>query len=381
MTIAGGAFSAPSVWDCGCSPFTCDTLVINHSLTHPIDMLLNAEVHLTSSGQLAVAGDLTLTGSVINEGAVNVDILSLGDSASFIWNSGLLNADRLLLNADSNLNTGTINVFDTLRVGPESRLTNTGNCAGHFLWTAFTTNSGELLFDRIGINGEVRNTGLMRGEWSMVVFDTLYNDPGGYLDTDTLLVNGAVRNNTFLNSRRRLEINTWGVFDAGLTGQAFCNGMFINYGVVQGNGDLCIQGMSYNYGNITGSPDICDVTLVVSGPPYLDYNGGNIGPNVNWCPSANCSSLGLSVVNGTASLTAAPNPATDRITINGLSGSGPWSVQLFDMEGRGHAIRSEDQGEGVVLFRGDLAAGCYTLVISTDEAKLRSVARVVFMDP
>jgi hypothetical protein len=51
------------------------------------------------------------------------------------------------------------------------------------------------------------------------------------------------------------------------------------------------------------------------------------------------------------------------------------------MEGRAHAIRTEAKGEGLILLRGALAAGCYTLVISTDEAKQRSVARVVFVDP
>jgi hypothetical protein len=34
----------------------------------------------------------------------------------------------------------------------------------------------------------------------------------------------------------------------------------------------------------------------------------------------------------------------------------------------------------MILYRGDLAAGCYTLVISTDDSRSRSVARVVFVD-
>jgi hypothetical protein len=80
-------------------------------------------------------------------------------------------------------------------------------------------------------------------------------------------------------------------------------------------------------------------------------------------------------------LSLAPNPATDQITFSGLPGTGPWSIQLFDLEGRAHAIRTEAKGEGLILYRGDLAAGCYTLVIAADDAKQRSVARVVFVDP
>ena len=80
------------------------------------------------------------------------------------------------------------------------------------------------------------------------------------------------------------------------------------------------------------------------------------------------------------SLTLAPNPATDQITFSGLPGTGPWSIQLFDLEGRAHAIRTEAKGEGLILLRGALAAGCYTLVIAADDARSRSVARVVFVD-
>ena len=79
-------------------------------------------------------------------------------------------------------------------------------------------------------------------------------------------------------------------------------------------------------------------------------------------------------------LSLAPNPATDQITFSGLPGTGPWSIQLFDLEGRAHAIRTEAKGEGMILYRGDLAAGCYTLVIAADDARSRSVARVVFVD-
>jgi hypothetical protein len=78
--------------------------------------------------------------------------------------------------------------------------------------------------------------------------------------------------------------------------------------------------------------------------------------------------------------TIAPNPATYQVTLSDLPGTGPWSIQLFDLEGRAHAIRTEAKGEGMILLRGGLAAGFYTLVIAADDARSRSVARVVFVD-
>lgn len=38
-------------------------------------------------------------------------------------------------------------------------------------------------------------------------------------------------------------------------------------------------------------------------------------------------------------------------------------------------------GASLIPYRSDFAAGCYTLVIASDEAKRRSAARVVFVDP
>jgi hypothetical protein len=337
-------------------------------------------MRIEASGSLTVNGTLTYNGTLLNEGDLSAVRLVLGDSAGHLTNSGTLSADNLYLNSDSSFNSGSITVFDTVAVGPLKHFMNSGSCTGSFCWSSFTINTGELVFERFGADGDVSNSGLLRASISMIVFDTLHSLLGAYLDVDTLIINRLVVNNGFMNIRRWFRVPGYGAFDAGQTGQAFCNGNFSNSGLVKGNGDLCISGFSYNTGDIQGSPDICDLTLTATSPPYLDYNAGIVGPNVNWCPSANCTTMDVPDIDRAQPLTLAPNPATDQITLTDLPGTGPWSIQLFDMEGRAHAIRTEAKGEGMILLRGDLAAGCYTLVISTDEADRRSVARVVLVD-
>jgi hypothetical protein len=364
------------VWDCGCSPLICDSLVIAHTLVHtgPIT-LWNGHVRVQSGGALEVSDTLRAPYTVLNEGEIEAPVLVIGDSALYTSNSGGMEASILRLNADSTFNGGSILATDTLSIGLFKRFVNTGFAEGDFIWSSYTTNSGELRFEAFGANGDVRNTGLIRASRSMVVFDTLYNDPGGYLDVDSLLSRWLLRNNSFMNVRRWLCTHTNGVFDTGGTGQAFCNGNFYNYGVVKGNGDLCIAGNSVNYGDILGSPDICDATLIISTPPYLDFNLGVVGADVNWCPSANCSTLGIATSTST-DLVVSPNPATDRVRIEGL-GAPPRQIELLDLQGRS-CTAGHVWSEGVlILERAKLPTGPYLLRMVQEDGETR-MARLVF---
>jgi hypothetical protein len=209
----------------------------------------------------------------------------------------------------------------------------------------------------------------------MIVFDTLYNDPGGYLDVDSLLSKQLLLNNSFMNVRRWLCTFTNGTFDTGVTGQAFCNGNFYNYGVSKGSGDLCIAGNSVNYGDILGSPDICDATLLTATPPYLDYNFGVVGADVNWCPSANCSTLGIAVTT-TTDLLVSPNPATDRVRIDGLAAP-PRQFELLDLQGRiCDGVHAWNNG-ALMVERAGLPSGPYLLRVVLEDGTAR-MARLVF---
>ncbi len=378
-TVADGPFTAPAVWDCGCSPLICDSLVIAHTLVHTGPLTLwNGHVRVQSGGALEVSDTLRAPYTVLNEGEIEAPVLVIGDSALYTSNSGGMEASILRLNADSTFNGGSILATDTLSIGLMKRFVNTGYAEGDFIWSSYTTNSGELRFEAFGANGDVRNTGLIRASRSMVVFDTLYNDAGGYLDVDSLLSRRLLWNNSFMNVRRWLCTHTNGVFDTGGTGQAFCNGNFYNYGVVKGDGDLCIAGNSVNYGDIVGSPDICDESLITSFPPYLDFNIGIVGPNVNWCPSANCSTLGIATSTST-DLLVSPNPVTDRVRIEGLTAP-PRHIALLDLQGRGCTVRTTWNSGALTLERDGLPAGLYLLRVTTLDDAVHQ-ARIVMAGP
>ena len=379
-SVTNGSFTAPSVWDCGCSPLTCDTLVIAHTLTHVGDASWsNLLVHIEAAGALSVSGTLTLTGDLWNEGNLSADRLTLGDSANYMSNAGLLSGDNIYLHADSSLNTGEIQATDTVSIGLSSRFINPGNCAGNFMWTAYTTNIGSLVFEKIGADGNVDNTGMIRASSSMVVFDTLDNSVGAYLDVDSLFIGSELITNGMMNARQWLRIYSYGALDLGQTGQVFCNGNLSNIGTIKGYGDLCIQGMSFNYGSITDSPDICDISNFNAGPPYLDLNSGFVGSNVNWCPGANCSSLGGPEIDRSPELSAHPIPASDRVMVAGFSMRANTAVELSDMHGRVYHAAWQANADGLVLYRNGLPTGTYLLRILDRNASPRTV-RIVFSD-
>ena len=380
-SVTSGSFTAPSVWDCGCSPLTCDTLVIAHTLTHVGDASWsNLLVHIEAAGALSVIGPLTFTGDLWNEGNLFADRLTLGDSANYMSNAGLLSGDNIYLHADSSLNTGAIQATDTVSIGLSSRFINPGNCAGNFMWTAYTTNIGSLVFEKIGADGNVDNTGMIRASSSMVVFDTLDNRVGAYLDVDSLFIGSALITNGMMNARQWLRIYSYGALDLGQTGQVFCNGDLSNIGTIKGYGDLCIQGMSFNYGSITDSPDICDISNFNAGPPYLDLNSGFVGSNVNWCPGANCSSLGGPEIDRSPGLSAFPIPASDRVIVSGCSMSANAGVELSDLHGRFFRATWQANPDGLTLYRDDLAAGCYLLRM-IDRSGSPHTVRIVFAEP
>jgi hypothetical protein len=40
-TVTSGPFTDVNVWDCGCDPIACDTLIIAHAVTIDVDITLN----------------------------------------------------------------------------------------------------------------------------------------------------------------------------------------------------------------------------------------------------------------------------------------------------------------------------------------------------
>lgn len=123
-----------------------------------------------------------------------------------------------------------------------------------------------------------------------------------------------------------------------------------------------------------GPQHSADESLITSSPPYLDLNFGSVGPNVNWCPSANCSTLGISTP-ASFDLLISPNPATDRVRIEGLD-TRPQDIVLLDVHGRACPVRSTWSSGVLVLERGDLPAVTYLLRLTDRDGRIRH-ARIV----
>ena len=387
-TVAAGAFTAPSVWDCGCDPTSCDTLEIAHAVLVPGNhVFANSLVHIDPTGSLLSSDTLTFTGVLVNEGLVNAQRVEQPPGGVWIDNSGAITASTLWLWGDSCFNAGTMTGADTLDVGTNTYMTNYGRLQGGFLWGGTIINYDSVHFAACKLDRALDNYHHFRIDGLLISYLVVENLSSGILRADSFLIFNSINNYGIIHAEHLLQFGTStndnGYIDF-LSSQATITcGNLKNYGTIQGFGDICVQDSSINYatGVITGSPDICDATLSALSEPYLDVNLGTVGLAVNWCAQTSCITSTNDLHGTKSGLTTFPNPATDQITFSGLPGTGPWSIQLFDLEGRAHAIRTEAKGEGLILLRGALAAGCYTLVIAADDARSRSVARVVFVDP
>jgi hypothetical protein len=386
-TVAAGAFTAPSVWDCGCDPTSCDTLEIAHAvLVAGNHVFANSLVHIDPIGSLLSSDTLTFIGVLVNDGLVNAQRMEQPPGGVWIDNSGAITASTLWLWGDSCFNAGTMTGADTLDVGTNTYMTNQGRLQGGFLWGGTIINYDTVHFIRGLFDRGLDNYHFFKFDGLVLTYSGVSNAASAILETDSIVLFSNLNNYGIIHAEHLLQFGTStndnGYIDF-LSSQATITcGNLKNYGTIQGFGDICVQDSSINYatGVITGSPDICDATLSALSEPYLDVNLGTVGLAVNWCAQTSCITSTNDLHGTKSGLTTFPNPATDQITFSGLPGTGPWSIQLFDLEGRAHAIRTEAKGEGLILLRGALAAGCYTLVIAADDARSRSVARVVFVD-
>jgi hypothetical protein len=346
---------------------------------------------IESQGQFLLSASFTTAGGFTNWGNVISSERMSFDPPAKIRNHGAwvmreLHCYFALGYTDTLLNTGSIDVADTARVYASFPIViNAGEINGGLFEIPVLYNEGTFSANDLYSSGVCSNSGSLSCSHYLWVWSSFSAESGSTTMADTIIITGGMDlYQADVIAHRLFSTGTptmnFGTVEVPTLQTLYCEGDFINYGEVTGSGDICVQGLTANYGQITSTPDICDQTLTATSPPFLDINTGAVGPNVNWCPSANCSTLGLGNDRRPETLSLAPNPATDRLTINGLPGSGPWNVQLFDLQGRTQTVRIEQRSDGVVLHRDGLAAGCFTVVVAGDAGGLRSAARVVFAD-
>ncbi len=109
----------------------------------------------------------------------------------------------------------------------------------------------------------------------------------------------------------------------------------------------------------TGLPASCALRFI--GSTYTDTCGTPVG-------------LAERTANGP--LTPSPNPATDRVRIEGLDAQ-PQAIVLLDLQGRSRPVRSSWSSGVLLLEGGDLPAGTYLLRVAMPGGVTR-VVRVVF---
>ncbi|MBK6774704.1 MAG: hypothetical protein IPG74_02255 [Flavobacteriales bacterium] len=312
----------PVIWDCGCQPSTCDTLLIMHAVVATGSATFtNAFVLISADGVLTSLDTLSFTGRFENQGLVDVHRL-VQPQGNQVWsNSGSVTASVVWLWGDSVLNTGVVHASDTLNIGPATTALNHGLMEGDFLWSGGIYNYDTLLFSGAQMDWPLVNSGYCRISGLLINLLLIANETSGVLNADSILCYGQIDNRNVIHADSLLQFGT-DLFPQGEisyfpnTARIEC-GNLKNHGDILGQGDICVRDSTINYatGTITGSPDICDATMNAIAEPFLDLNLGVVGNGVNWCDIADCATGIISHNAKPSLLSSFPVPASDVVRI------------------------------------------------------------------
>ncbi|MBK8341156.1 MAG: T9SS type A sorting domain-containing protein [Flavobacteriales bacterium] len=135
------------------------------------------------------------------------------------------------------------------------------------------------------------------------------------------------------------------------------------YGVLDGSGCVSVQGATVNHGLITGTLDICDLSPTTTLPPIVDLNTGTITAGVMFCSNNGCF-VGIGPENHAPQFHLFPNPASDRIELQGLRDA-TVEIRIFDLQGREWMAPLHVTESQRLIDVTQLATGCYTLRIGS----------------
>jgi len=388
ISINNGAFENPQTWNCGCDVLnTCDTIIVAHYLTASAPISLGQQLLIINTdASLSLNANLSSFGTIINNGVLNSSAFMLFEPGAEVRNHGNWTSARLkylfaLGTQDTLLNTGFMLVSDTASFPSYyPTVVNTGMITGGHWQLSEFLNQGSVIVSELRCDGLTTNQGSVHCSEMLWVAMSYYSELNGSTDADSIIVTGNfVVNMGTVIAHDLFSVGTPQIQSGILnlpTGQTlYCEGDLINYGTITGSGDICVRGLSANYGQITSTPDICDQTLNVTSPPFLDVNTGSVGPNVNWCANADCTTLSIASPAHTT-LNISPNPATDHIRIDGLTGP-PRHLALLDLQGRACTVRSSWSGGVLVVERGELPAGTYLLRVVMADGPVHTMRAVL----
>jgi len=404
-TMDDGSFSATSIWDCGCDPATCDTLIIRNALVFDTDLLIaNPYLLVTANGSLAGSGtgQLVITGTISNDGNITGTYVRFFDHGK-LTNTGTVAAGVLITVKDSTLNYGSMTGNDSLVLGYARRMRNYGQLnADVFYSLGFYQNHGNTAANSIAsANWYYTNSGnTTANSFFSRSFDSW---PGGTMEVsgkmicgsfdnsgsvvaDSLIIQGGwlLDGSTTCTSALIIEApsNPYDIhLDFGGTiGTIVTRDLLVQQGVtIYGRGTLCISGHSENHGHFGHILDVCDLSRTSDEPPYLDVNTGTYHPSVTFCESPLCIGVGIPESLGEQVLHVFPQPIVGRYTVElPPEWKGTVTVEISDLLGRTAQLGTFSGTDRLQLERNTAVSGLHILVLRGPAGEVTHRQAVLF---
>lgn len=385
-TIASGNWNDSTVWDCGCDPSACDTLIVSHAMVATLpDTEINATfLRIEPAGSITSNGQLSVFGTLHNYGSIDVVRMWCFYSGTFRNYSNIV-ADVFINVKDTCFNFGSIQANDSivngwgrnmhnwsgvlqgnviLNLGMIHNLGATCSLMGAEYNGRLQSNEGSIsIVGRVELSLLVQNSGSITAG-SLHVLNGFEND-GIIICTDSL-INGVPEFQAISNNHINAIVET----------QNFLNHQSCE---IRDQGTICISGTSINNGTLGNFAHICDTSPTTTEWPYLDVNTGIVESSVIICQLGLCS-VGIGEYSNLAQLTVYPNPSSDAVVME-LGSAAVKSIELVD--GSGRIIRTM-QGpfrEQVTMQRMGLEAGCYIVMAYDAQGSLLGRSQVIFVDP
>ncbi|MCC6400181.1 MAG: hypothetical protein IT227_05405 [Flavobacteriales bacterium] len=377
-SVVDGDWTAPSTWDCGCVPQNGDTVVVQHAVALPMDVVhWGGAIRITTSGALIGSGPSGFWSNApfTNAGQVSVHRLVLPEGNAWtdsILNSGTIATTRMAVRRRGR-NTGVITAIDSL-VFDHCSFHNEATISSRVTWVrdSLLWNDGLFISYRLIVD----STGLFHNVGTCRVLDHLAVRSSGNFNVAT----GAVETHVLGDADIRWGLNVWDAHmqvdgrlhldDAEVpiphltffvAGGSIHAQHFRNQGWVAGPGTICIADSAENLGLLHSGLTVCDATPTTFTWPYLDLNTGTVDPGVLVCPQGSCTVGGRDLQSPDAVRLLR---ADGRWTVAGLN-DGPAMVELVDAAGRRLPCTLSGAGPTRELIVPAIGCGAYVLRLSS----------------
>lgn len=383
-TVAPGPFTNVNVWDCGCEPIACDTLIIAHAMTLDADLEWNGGLFLiTPAGSLNSAHQVTWSSELMNQGWIDIRRFQTYPGHD-TRNMGTINCEVFVTVSDSTFNEGSIHTSDSLVIGWYRPFRNAGTITTNVLYGLGSLNNHGVIESMSCITRPFFNMGSMSVESMLYCSGSFWNE--AEIVAGSLTVVSGLQNYG--------EITVLGQFLHGIDSVAPADTRlqanstirtrdFINStgSEIRGPGQLCIEGHAENHGVLRGSLVICDLSPTMDVPPYLDVNTGTFWISVTYCTNSSCTWTSVSDEASSPAIHISPNPAVDLLHIQ-LGSSSPEvdRIEVRDLGGRLVHELTGPFAERIVLHRDGLVAGTYLLRVLRTSGGTMATQMVVFTD-